>query len=141
MINWSNPRYKLPKTTPRRDVAASVAELAARVAPAPTVADQAQAARAGSESAARRWTDAERALVYATICEIATQRKRFTSDDIWRALGDEVPMTMGIAALLRRAQKNGHIRPTSDHAYSERPDRRDHDYGRHLRVWESAEVI
>lgn len=141
MASWPNPRYVEPKTVPRTQAASRLAEMAARVAPATTVEDQVTAARAGSERAARRWTEAERALVYATICEVAAEKKRFTSDDVWRAVGEDAPMTMGLTALLRRAQKNGHIRPTSEHAYSQRPDRNDHDYGRHLRVWESTEVV
>jgi hypothetical protein len=141
MVSWPNPRYVAPKTVSRREVSSRVTEMAARVAPTTTVQSQVDAARAGAESASRRWTEAERALVYATLCEVASQKKRFTSDDVWHALGDEVPMTMGLAALLRRAQKNGHIRPTSEHAYSQRADRKDHDYGRHLRVWESTEVV
>lgn len=137
MVNWENARHKPLPTTPRAQVADKVADMATRVAPAPSALDQPQS----RARAAASWTDAERALVYQTILDVAAAKKFFTTDDVWAELGDEVPANRGIGVLLRRAQKNNRILPTTDQAFSQRSDRQDHDHGRYLRVWKSADVI
>jgi hypothetical protein len=141
-IDWDNPDYREPKriAAGRTRAREQVSEMASRVPRAPSVLTRAQAAVEGSERASRTWTAEERAEVYRAIVEVADERTRFTTDDIWRRLGPDFPVTMGIAAVLRRAVTDGHIRKTSRTEMSHRDDRADHDLGRHLRVWESARV-
>ena len=140
MISWDNPGYVPPKvreqgTTPAR----TLTQMAARVTP-PTSVTPIQEAVDGAEHAAGTWTTDQRRIVFDAVLAVAREKKRFTADDVWQHLNNAVPMTMGLAAVLRRAVAAGHIRPTSDFAYSTRQDRTDHDYGRHLRIWQSVDV-
>lgn len=123
-VDWSNPDYEDAKVTDRDKASAVVREAAAKVT-----------GSEGAERAARSWTDTERALVSVAISEVAQARETFTADDVWIALGDLVPKTMGLSAMLRKAANDGLIEPTDQYAESRRGDRTDHDYGRRLRIW------
>ena len=90
----------------------------------------------GSERAAKSWTPAEQLLVEAAITEAAEQHGEFTTDAVWAILGDTVPKTAGMAAILKRAEGKGFIAKTDQYADSTR-ERGDHDAGRRLVVWKS----
>lgn len=139
MTNWDNPAYVPFKVQERSTARKTLTQMAARVPPALSV-DAVEAAVEGSERAAGNWTPEQRRVVFDAVVAVAQEKKRFTADDVWRYLDNVVPMTTGLAAVLRRAVAAGHIKPTSDFAYSTRQDRVDHDYGRHLRIWQSTTV-
>lgn len=91
---------------------------------------------AGSERAAKSWSPTEQLLVETAIAEAAEQHGEFTTDAVWAILGDTVPKTSGMAAMLKRAEGKGFISKTDKTADSTR-ERADHDAGRRLVVWES----
>lgn len=128
-VDWQNPSWTPPKTADKETAKSRVHELARKV-PGP------QAAAQGSERAAQSWTPTERLLVESAITLVAEQCDEFTTDQIWIALGDQVPKTAGMAAMLKRASAAGFIEATEKYADSQR-ERDDHDHGRRLRVWRS----
>jgi hypothetical protein len=129
-VDWDNPVYTAPKTTQDAPAASSrLQAMANRV-------NGAQAGKEGSERAAANWTPAQRQMVESAITEVATRQDEFTTDDLWTVLGQTVPKTAGMAAILRQATSRGFIEPTDRYADSTR-DRADHDQGRRLRVWRS----
>jgi hypothetical protein len=128
-VDWPNPAYEPPKAQESPAAESKVRALAAKM-------NSREAAREGAERAAQSWTPAERMLVESAITEVAEKHSEFTTDQVWAALGDRVPMTSGMAALLRVAQKKGQIEATDRYADSAR-ERADHDHGRRLRVWKS----
>jgi hypothetical protein len=91
---------------------------------------------AGSERAAKSWTPTEQRLVEVAITEAAEKHGEFTTDAVWAILGDTVPKTAGMAAMLKRVESRGFISKTDKHADSTR-ERGDHDAGRRLTVWKS----
>jgi hypothetical protein len=141
MIYWDNPHYiPVPsKVRERSTPQKTLTKMAARVDPSTSVTAREMAVK-GAERAEAMWTPEQRREVFDAILAVARNLKRFTADDVWRHLDNTVPITMGLAAVLRRAVAAGHIQPTSDFAYSTRQDRTDHDYGRHLRIWQSTDV-
>jgi hypothetical protein len=126
-VDWPNPQWSPPKV--KADAKGAEADLRAMAA-------RVNAGAEGSERASRSWTDTERKLVELAIAEVADQVDEFSTDEVWAALGDSVPMTAGMAAMLRAATAQGVIEPTDRYTDSRR-DRADHDGGRRLRVWRS----
>lgn len=129
-VDWPNPAWEPPRTTEKASAASTVRELASKLT-------SAQAAVEGSERAAQSWTPAQRMLVEVAITKVAESCAEFTTDQIWAILGDQVPKTAGMAAMLRKATGKGFIEATDKYADSQREDREDHDQGRRLRVWRS----
>ena len=129
-VDWENPAYTPPKVAQDAPKASSrLQDMANRI-------NGAQAGREGSERAAASWTPAQRQMVESAITEVATRQDEFTTDDLWGVLGQTVPKTAGMAAMLRKATSKGFIEPTDRYADSAR-ERDDHDQGRRLRVWRS----
>jgi hypothetical protein len=126
-IDWPNPEWIPPLV--KSDTKTAEADLRAMAAKVKSGVE-------GSEHASRSWTDGERKLVELAIAEVAEQVDEFSTDEVWTALGDSVPMTAGMAAMLRAATTKGLIEPTDRYTDSRR-DRADHDGGRRLRVWRS----
>jgi hypothetical protein len=129
-IDWPNPSWEPPKTTEKASAAQTVRRLASKFTGA-------EAGVEGSERASASWTPTQRMLVEAAITQVAESCAEFTTDQIWGALGDRVPKTAGMAAMLRKASAKGLIEATDKYADSRRADRDDHDQGRRLRVWRS----
>jgi hypothetical protein len=129
-IDWENPSYEQPVTTDKASAKETLRNLAEKVSGH-------DAAREGSEKAAKGWSTAQRLLVESAITQAAQENAEFTTDQVWAILGDRVPKTAGMAAMLSAAAKNGFISLTERYADSQRADRADHDQGRRLRVWRS----
>lgn len=74
--------------------------------------------------------------VMKVIHGLATERSRFTTDDVWARLdpdhGTHEPRAMG--AMMRQAAKAGIITPTDAYEQSARPE----CHARPVRVWESV---
>jgi hypothetical protein len=88
---------------------------------------------ASQSSADARWTKIEQNQVDAAILHVARTKGFFTSDDIWKHLGDQFPVTKGIAGRLNAAARRGHIRNTGELAYAQRGGA--HDHAQRLSVW------
>lgn len=125
-VDWFNPHWTPPAT--KADVKSAESDLRAMAAKV--------GGMAGSERAAKSWTPAEQLLVESAITEAAEKHGEFTTDAVWAILGDTVPKTAGMAAMLKRAEAKGFISKTDKTADSTR-DRSDHDAGRRLVVWKS----
>lgn len=129
-FDWDNPAYTAPK------VAQDAPKASSRLQAMANRVNGAQAGAEGSERAARSWTPAQRQMVESAITEVAARQDEFTTDDLWDVLGQAVPKTAGMAAMLKQATARSYIEPTDRYADSTR-DRADHDQGRRLRVWRS----
>jgi hypothetical protein len=88
-----------------------------------------------SSRAAGRWTALEVAAVDEAIRKCAHFHPEFTSDDIWRRLPKEFPVTKGLAARLNAASRAGIIEATDRVRKSARGGA--HDHGQRLTVWRS----
>jgi hypothetical protein len=88
---------------------------------------------ASQSSADARWTKPEQNQVDAAILHVARTKGFFTSDDIWKHLGDQFPVTKGIAGRLNAAARRGYIRNTGELAYAQRGGQ--HDHAQRLSVW------
>lgn len=126
-VDWENPSW-IPVAVVSGDVKSAERGLRAMAAKLGGVE--------GSERAAKSWSPAEQLLVEAAITEAAEQHGEFTTDAVWAVLGDTVPKTAGMAAMLKRAESKGFISKTDKTADSTR-ERSDHDAGRRLVVWRS----
>jgi hypothetical protein len=122
-VDWPNPDYQPPSSAGESATKATVSAIAKRVN--------------GAAEPARGWSTGERLLVESAITQVAEQRDEFTVDHVWMVLGDQVPKTTGMAALLKQASSKGYVEATEKYADSRRADRDDHDQGRRLRVWKS----
>lgn len=135
--DWSNLAYHPPQ--PKLNVGQTktkLAAMAAQVRPEPTTGFP--AALAGSERAAERWTERQRALVDAAIHAVATRHRRggeFTTDDIWAELAGSVPVTKGITGRLIAAKHAGILDSTGKRTVSKRGG--DHDHAQTLLIWYS----
>lgn len=92
-------------------------------------------AERGSAESAGRWTDSERGAVRDAIRRLAESRPQFTSDDVWRELGDHFPVTKGLASMFNAAARHGWIEATSSTVVTRRGG--DHDHAQRLVVWRS----
>lgn len=90
---------------------------------------------AGSARAARRWTDDEQRAVDAAIEAVARTHEQFTSDDVWRHLGDGFLVTKGMASRLKAAKNRRVIASTGETRIAARGG--DHDKGQRLSLWRS----
>jgi hypothetical protein len=139
-VDWENPSYVPPVKTDRKAAAGKLKEMATRVASAPTTADDEppsgfSAGLAGSEQAARRWTDDEKATVLGAIIAVARRLDEFTTDDIWDELAGRVPVTKGMTAMLKSADRKDILGNTGKTVISQRGGQ--HDHGQRLTVWYS----
>ena len=57
-----------------------------------------------------RWTRPEQNQVDAAIAHVAKTKGIFTADDVWQHLGDDFPVTKGLAGRLNAASRRGIIR-------------------------------
>lgn len=125
-VDWFNPSWTPPATkSDLKSAESGLRAMAAKLGGAE-----------GSERAAKTWTPAEQLVVESAITEAAERHAEFTTDAVWAVLGDRVPKTAGMAAMLRRAEGKGFIAKTDRYADSTR-ERDDHDAGRRLVVWKS----
>jgi hypothetical protein len=81
--------------------------------------------------------DAWKAEAMRAVVRVARERGRFTTDDVWQALGGldvgtHEPRAMG--AVMRQAARNGWVRATDEYVKSGRAA----CHARPLRVWESG---
>lgn len=90
---------------------------------------------AGSARAARRWTPDEAGAVDRAIEAVARRTETFTSDEVWRELGDGFPVTKGMASRLTAAKNRGVIASTGETRIASRGG--DHDHGQRLSLWRS----
>jgi hypothetical protein len=82
---------------------------------------------ASQSSADARWTRPQQNEVDAAIVHVARTKGFFTSDDIWKHLGDQ------FAGRLNAAARRGIIRNTGELAYAQRGGA--HDHAQRLSVW------
>jgi len=89
-----------------------------------------------SEKAARyKWTDLENEMVMQAIAYCARTRPEFTADRVWAVLGEDFPVTKGMAARLNKSVGLGLIVGTDDFRRSTRKG--EHGRGQRLGVWRS----
>jgi hypothetical protein len=137
-VDWKNESYVAPVKTDPKAAASKLKEMADRVAPAPHVDDDEPpsgfaAGLAGSEQAARRWTDDEKKIVLAAIISVAMDKDEFTTDDVWEELAGRVPVTKGMTAMLKLADRKDILGNTGKTVISQRGGQ--HDHGQRLSIW------
>lgn len=92
----------------------------------------------GTTRAARRWTPEESARVERAIEDVAARTEgTFTTADVWAELGEDFPVTKGIAAKMTAAARAGIIVNTGRTTYNDHP-RHDHAHGQRLTLWRAA---
>jgi hypothetical protein len=147
-VDWGNPAYEPPKNRGRKAAQQHLETVAARVAPDIRVATASASASAAVEEltgfakgvqesarAAGRWDDTQKDLVMQAIIAVAKRENEFTSDAIWAELAGAVPVTKGLTAMLRLANRRGVLDSTGKTTISERGG--EHDHGQRLTVWYS----
>jgi len=90
---------------------------------------------AGSEKAARKWTDDQVQQVDQAIRDCAKFCPEFTTDDVWARLPKEFPVTKGIGSRLNSFARKGLIRATDRTRISKRDNK--HGHGQRLTIWQS----
>ena len=88
---------------------------------------------ASQSSAEAKWSPYQQRQVDAAIKAVATRLGVFNADDIWAELGNDFPVTKGLAARLNVAVRAGLIRNTGALAFAGRGGA--HDHAQRLTVW------
>lgn len=91
--------------------------------------------RASAKSAASRWTEEQRETLHATIRRLAASGLPFTTDDVWKG-SPGVPVTKGVASVLRPFVNAGLIRKTGRDVTCRRGGK--HDHAQSLTEWIGA---
>jgi hypothetical protein len=144
--DWPNPSYEPPKNRSRKGAQAHLEDVATRVAPDIRVSPASASANASvpaptgfakglaeSQRAARRWDEREKRLVLDAIIAVAKREDEFTTDAIWAELNGTVPVTKGMTAMLRIADRQGILLSTGKTTSSTRGG--EHDHGQRLTIW------
>lgn len=139
-VDWQNQSYVAPVKADPKAVAGKLKDMASRVASAPHVDDDDPpsgfaAGLAGSEQAARRWTEDEKTIVLGAIIRVAQRMDEFTTDDVWAELAGQVPVTKGMTSMLKTADRKDILGNTGKTVISQRGGQ--HDHGQRLTVWYS----
>lgn len=141
-VDWANPHYIAPVKQSKAKATSQLAQMAGRVSRATRATDAPlegfPAGLEGSERAATKWDENQKALVDDAIVMVASKRAdggTFTSDDVWAQLRGSVPVTKGLTARLMMAEREGTIENTGETAISDRGG--EHDHGQRLTVWRS----
>jgi hypothetical protein len=140
-VDWSNADYIAPVKKSRAKASKELLSVAGRVAKPTRATDAPQeplegfaAGLEGSERAATRWDEHQKALVDDAIIIVASKRAgggTFTTDDVWAQLNGAVPVTKGMTGRLTAAE----IENTKQTVISDRGG--EHDHGQRLTVWRS----
>lgn len=89
--------------------------------------------QASQHAADSKWTPEQIAQVDRAITLCAYFQPEFTSDDVWKRLPTDFPVTKGMAARLIAAQRRGVIYNTGRVTTANRGGQ--HDHGQRLTVW------
>lgn len=143
-VDWANPSYAPPSrgrsrgqaSEELRTMASRVGKATRAASTAPAPLEGFSAGLAGSEQAAQRWDDEQKAHVDDAILMVAHRHaggREFTSDAIWEELAGRVPVTKGLTGRLTKAENEGWIANTGQTTISERGG--EHDHGQRLTLW------
>lgn len=90
---------------------------------------------ASQAAADSKWSPVQIALVDKAIADTARMTPAFTADDVWIRLGDDFPVTKGMAARLTAAVRRGLIENTGETRFSNRGGA--HCHNQRLTLWRS----
>lgn len=91
---------------------------------------------ASERSANAKWTEQQREEVRAAIRAVAAKQLFFTTDAVWEELGDEFPVTKGIASIMNAIKRENIITATNTTEISRRKNA--HGHAQRLVVWQSV---
>lgn len=131
-LEWVNPDYVAAKTITKDSARDLFRTIAAVVEPARRVEGPA-AGLEGSQRAAKAWTEAHKDRVLAAIRTVALEHDEFTTDEVWEKLAGSVPVTKGMTAMLKLADRQGILMSTGKTQISQRGGQ--HDHGQRLTIW------
>lgn len=87
------------------------------------------------QSALAKWSDDEVVKVRNAIRAVAGRHHRFTTDEIWKELGDGFPFSKGIGVQMLVVSREGVLKSTGETVISRRGG--DHGHAQRLTVWKS----